>query len=107
VKEFIMGINIFWSSTRKFERRDCISFVVGGVCGIKTVRISISHLLDPSDHIFLESTTIKIFSPDFDFPVPVVQCPPNKRITLHHLSTFLSLLGCRFLLGGDFNAKHP
>jgi hypothetical protein len=33
VKEFIMGINIFWSSTRKFERRDCISFVVGG--GIK------------------------------------------------------------------------
>lgn len=30
VKEFIMGTNIFWSSTRKLERRDCISFVVGG-----------------------------------------------------------------------------
>jgi Reverse transcriptase (RNA-dependent DNA polymerase)/Endonuclease-reverse transcriptase len=72
------------------------------------VRTFISHFLVPNDPTdFLQSTTIKVSSPGFDFSVSAVYCPPNKRITQHHFSTFLSSLGSRFLVGGDFNAKHP
>jgi exonuclease III len=64
---------------------------------------SISHFLVPSHPTdFMQSTTIKVSRPGFDFSLSAVYCPPNKRIKQHHSS-----LGSRFLAGGDINAKHP
>ena len=36
-----------------------------------------------------------------------VYCPPRPAISLQQTEQFLSSLGRTFLIGGDFNAKHP
>jgi len=54
----------------------------------------------------VQLTTIKITSTKQDFNVGAVYCPPNRNIKKDIFKDLLDVHGHRFLLGGDYNAKH-
>lgn len=38
--------------------------------------------------------------------VSAIYCPPKHKITSNMFKAYFDTLGCRFVVGGDFNAKH-
>lgn len=64
------------------------------------------HELEKHQDEFLQATTIQIKGPSGPFVVSAVYCPPRHRFTKDKLLPFFDTLGPRFLVGGDYNAKH-
>ncbi len=66
----------------------------------------IHHVIDPYRLEYIQATTVEINTCSGKIRVSAIYCPPkfnnNKEIYLK----FLAKLGQKFILGGDFNAKH-
>lgn len=56
---------------------------------------------------YLQSTTIVVEDWAGPLTISAVYCPPRHNITHQQFNDFFATLGCRFLSGGDYNAKHP
>lgn len=56
---------------------------------------------------YIQATCIKIKSRNGDIVVSSIYCPPRHNITCQQYTDFFKNIGTRFLVGGDFNAKHP
>lgn len=56
---------------------------------------------------YLQGASAAIVFQNFDIVMAAVYCPPAFRITDGQFKQFFEQLGPRFLVGGDFNAKHP
>lgn len=54
----------------------------------------------------LQATTMVIGDRTGSITVAAVYCPPRYNITKEEYRTFFSILGKRFIAGGDYNAKH-
>lgn len=61
--------------------------------------------LDPPDNSF-QATAISISIKNLRLSVGVIYCPPRFIITPEQFKSLYRQLGCSFILGGDFNAKH-
>ena len=60
--------------------------------------------LQPFEHI--QSTNIRIKDELGDITILSIYCPPKHIIRSDEFCNYLKTLGDRFLVGGDFNAKH-
>lgn len=56
---------------------------------------------------YLQAVCIKIKSDQSDVSICSIYFPPRFKVTCENYKDFFSRLGPRFLVGGDFNAKHP
>lgn len=54
----------------------------------------------------LQATTISVADMNGPITVSSVYCPPKHKISKDLFETYLNTLGTRFIVGGDFNAKH-
>ncbi|CAH2103967.1 unnamed protein product [Euphydryas editha] len=54
----------------------------------------------------IQATSVAISDKNGDFNISAVYCPPKHRISEELFSKFFESLGCRFIVGGDWNAKH-
>lgn len=54
----------------------------------------------------LQATSVSITTKTFQFAIAAVYSPPKHTIKKHQYLQFLSKQGHRFIIGGDFNAKH-
>lgn len=55
---------------------------------------------------FLQATIITAQYNNADLNIAAVYCPPRHNIKSHQFEAVLDRLGPRFIIGGDFNAKH-
>lgn len=58
------------------------------------------------NHEFLQSTAIQIEDISGALTIAALYCPPKHTITPDQYCTYLKTLGQRYIVGGDFNAKH-
>jgi hypothetical protein len=56
------------------------------------------------DHI--QATNISIEDWDGNLTISAIYCPQRHKIKTKQYNAFINALGHRFLVGGDFNAKH-
>lgn len=71
------------------------------------IKTSVQHyLLNPYSHDYLQATSISIDGPSGLVTISAVYLPPNHTLNYEQLTSFYSTLGPRFLVGGDYNAKH-
>ena len=56
---------------------------------------------------FIQATTILVKDNLGPITVTAIYCPPKHSIKRHQYEHFFNSLGPRFIVGGDFNAKHP
>lgn len=56
---------------------------------------------------FLQATNIKLVCNDGDLVLSSIYFPPRHNVTCPEYENFFKSLGTKFLVGGDFNAKHP
>lgn len=54
----------------------------------------------------IQAATIILACRDIKFTVVATYCPPRHNITQDMFTHFFNCLGPRYLVGGDFNAKH-
>lgn len=72
------------------------------------IRSSLDHRHMPlTSTDIIQATAITIECQPFSFKIAATYCPPNKPFTSNSFQTFFDSLGHRFLVGGDFNSKHP
>lgn len=72
------------------------------------IRNTIKYEVLPStQEKYLQATNLKIKCADGDFIISSVYFPPRHNIKVQHYQQFFNTLGNKFLVGGDFNAKHP
>lgn len=64
-------------------------------------------ILSPVQESYLQATNIKIKSNNGDCVVSSIYFPPRHRVELGHYEQFFKSLGNKFIVGGDYNAKHP
>jgi hypothetical protein len=62
-------------------------------------------LSPPTNEIQATAVTIQLNNQNISFAS--VYCPPRFRLQSRHFEQLTSHLGQRFVVGGDFNAKHP
>ena len=55
---------------------------------------------------FMQSTIIDVQTEIGSILIAAIYCPPRHTISSDQYNEFLKLLGPRFVVGGDFNAKH-
>jgi hypothetical protein len=71
------------------------------------IRNCVKHcLLDPYARDHIQATTIRIEDQSGPFNLSAVYCPPRHLIKEHMFTEFFVTLGNRFIVGGDWNAKH-
>lgn len=56
---------------------------------------------------YLQATCIKLKCNDGDLIVSSIYFPPRHTVHCKNYEDFFNTLGVRFIVGGDFNAKHP
>lgn len=56
---------------------------------------------------YLQATNVKIKSNDGDIVISSIYFPPRHNVKCPEYQTFFDSLGQKFIVGGDFNAKHP
>lgn len=56
---------------------------------------------------YLQAACIKVKSLVFDFNICAIYFPPRFNVKSDSFEKFFNDLGPRFLVAGDFNAKHP
>ncbi|CAK1588943.1 unnamed protein product [Parnassius mnemosyne] len=54
----------------------------------------------------IQATSVSVLDRNGDFTISAVYCPPKHRISEELFSEFFVSLGSRFVVGGDWNAKH-
>jgi hypothetical protein len=54
----------------------------------------------------IQATKINIEDWDGNLTISAIYCPPRHKIKKEQYNAFINALGHRFLIGGDFNAKH-
>ena len=55
---------------------------------------------------YLQSTSIQLRDKVGPLTISSIYCPPKHKITIDQYCSYMNTLGNRFLIGGDFNAKH-
>jgi exonuclease III len=55
----------------------------------------------------IQATTVKLEEKLTTTSVTAIYCPPKHIITEEQFENFLNTQGHRFIIGGDYNAKHP
>lgn len=66
------------------------------------------HQLAPHSEPYLQATTIQVnIVNSTPIAVSAIYCPPGPKISSVEFQTFFSTLGQKFIVGGDFNSKHP
>lgn len=56
---------------------------------------------------YIQSTFVVVEFSTGPLAIGAVYCPPRHNITHQQFNDFFTTLGCRFVSGGDYNAKHP
>lgn len=64
-------------------------------------------ILNDVQQPMLQATNIKIGSNIGDIVISAIYFPPRHTIKCQDYENFFNTLGGKFLVGGDFNAKHP
>ncbi|GBP66443.1 RNA-directed DNA polymerase from mobile element jockey [Eumeta japonica] len=64
------------------------------------------HSLEPFATDKIQSTLIKVSGKRSDITIAAVYCPPKHQILRKDYRHFFSQLGHRYIIGGDWNAKH-
>jgi exonuclease III len=54
----------------------------------------------------LQATSIKVRTLPYELTISAVHCPPRYNLKKDHFEQFFSILGQRFLAGGDYNCKN-
>jgi hypothetical protein len=54
----------------------------------------------------IQATAVKIMMGKYKITVAAAYCPPRNNLKMEDYQTFLTSLGDRFIVGGDFNAKN-
>jgi hypothetical protein len=65
------------------------------------------HEINKCNEHYLQATSVVIEDWTGPITISAVYCPPNKIIKQTEFEKFYSTLGSRFIVGGDYNAKHP
>lgn len=65
------------------------------------------HELPKYQYNYLQGTCLVVEDWSGPLTIGAVYCPPRHNITHQQFNDFFATLGCRFLSGGDYNAKHP
>ena len=69
---------------------------------------SLKHeLLNQYKTDFIQATTISVSNNQGPISISAIYCPPRHSIKRDQYDVFFKSLGPRFIVGGDFNAKHP
>lgn len=55
---------------------------------------------------FIQATSIALDDWNGSLIISAIYCPPKHKITSEHFEKFFHTLGHRFIVGGDYNAKH-
>lgn len=77
-----------------------------GGCAV-IIKSNIKHYLLPNyQHDFLQACSIVVEDWTGPITLSAVYCPPRHVIRQQQFEAFFNSLGCRFLAGGDYNAKH-
>lgn len=72
------------------------------------IRQNIKHYkLDKFDRDFMQATTIKVEDWNGPITISAAYCPPNYRVSKTGFEEYFKSLGPRFIVGGDYNTKHP
>uniref|UniRef100_A0A6M2DDB3 Putative rna-directed dna polymerase from mobile element jockey n=1 Tax=Xenopsylla cheopis TaxID=163159 RepID=A0A6M2DDB3_XENCH len=64
------------------------------------------HVLPPFQKEYLQATIIAIETKLFNISIVATYCPPKHKILFNEFNEFFSVLGDKFIIGGDFNCKH-
>jgi exonuclease III len=64
------------------------------------------HLHHSHTQDFLQATTVTVEDLSGPLTISAAYLPPGHNIKQEHLIAFFTSLGRRFIVGGDFNAKH-
>ncbi|GBO98989.1 Probable RNA-directed DNA polymerase from transposon X-element [Eumeta japonica] len=64
------------------------------------------HSLEPFATDKIQATLIKVSGKSSDITIAAVYCPPKHQILREDYRHFFSQLGHRYIIGGDWNAKH-
>lgn len=71
------------------------------------VRSSIKHYpLQCYSKEYMQATSICFDSPSYKINISSIYCPPRFSVSEEQFLDFFSTLGARFIVAGDFNAKH-
>jgi hypothetical protein len=71
------------------------------------VKNNINHTIEePVSSDAVQATIIRIRLHDTDTAVAAVYCSPNKKIAKMDYDNLFCTIGCKWIIGGDFNAKH-
>lgn len=54
----------------------------------------------------LQATTLKVNMASYDLIISAVYCPPKHNLKMDEYKDFFETLGCKFVVGGDFNSKN-
>jgi hypothetical protein len=75
--------------------------------GCKIIKRSIKHHpLNSHTHDFLQATSLSVEDSTGPLTVSAVYLPPKHTVKQVQLAAFYNTLGCWFIAGGDYNAKH-
>lgn len=64
-------------------------------------------VLEPTQTLSIQAAGVKLNCNNIDLHIYALYSPPRHSITTSEYDNFFNSLGNRFLVGGDYNAKHP
>lgn len=64
-------------------------------------------ILNPIQKPFLQAAGVKVTSENGTFNIFSIYFPPRHQVLCSQYENFFKELGPKFIVGGDFNAKHP
>lgn len=71
------------------------------------IKESISHHVEPTIELeLMQVTTISVQAKKKSFKISAIYSPPRQSPTKDDYRKLFKTLGCYFIIGGDFNAKH-
>jgi len=71
------------------------------------IKESIKHFeLEEHSQLYLQATTVRVNDGNNDLTVTAIYCPPQGGADETKFTDFFRKLGNRFIVGGDYNAKH-
>ncbi|KAI4474505.1 hypothetical protein M0804_014822 [Polistes exclamans] len=65
------------------------------------------HLHSKTENDYLQATTIRLKTQGNSIKLSAIYAPPKFKITIDQWNSFFKELGNKFIVAGDFNAKHP
>jgi hypothetical protein len=71
------------------------------------IRSNIKHYeMQKIQHDYLQASSVVVESCNGPVTISAVYCPPPYNIQTQQFNDFFTVLGSKFIAGGDFNAKH-